>query len=312
MWSFLSDLLSRPGSSHTIVVMDDEAVGRTRRYEVRPKGLVAAWGGSLCLVLLLGASLVAFTPIRTFIPGYGTEELRRNARLNALRVSALQDSVTVQRRYIQRLQQLLTGQVDSIAQRQRPSSREPGSEQEDLPRPTPDPQGVSPTNPERSSPADDDVRSHEQPAIAATSFPVSDQRGGRADEYVTPSLSLPVQAPVETGFPTRSFDARNAHYGIDLAVSEGSTVRAVGSGYVVLADWTQEGGYTVAVQHSDGYLSVYKHNKQLLKQTGDRVQAREALAVSGNSGQMTTGPHLHFELWRNGLAQDPRPYVAGW
>jgi murein DD-endopeptidase MepM/ murein hydrolase activator NlpD len=89
-------------------------------------------------------------------------------------------------------------------------------------------------------------------------------------------------------------------------------VRAVGSGYVVLADWTQEGGYTVAVQHSDGYLSVYKHNKQLLKQIGDRVQAREALAVSGNSGQMTTGPHLHFELWRNGLAQDPRPYVAGW
>jgi len=309
MWSFLSDLLSRPGSSHTVVVMDDEAVGRTRRYEVRPKGLVAAWGGSLCLVLLLGASLVAFTPIRTFIPGYGTEELKRNARLNALRVSALQDSVAVQRRYIQRLQQLLTGQVDSIARR--PSPRESSSGQEDLPRSTPEPQGTNEPSPDRSAPSDD-VRSHGQPAIAATNFPASNQGGDRADEYVTPSLSLPVQAPVETGFPTRSFDARNAHYGVDLAVSEGSTVRAVGSGYVVMADWTQEGGYTVAVQHSDGYLSVYKHNKQLLKQTGDRVQAREALAVSGNSGQMTTGPHLHFELWRNGLAQDPRPYVAGW
>jgi murein DD-endopeptidase MepM/ murein hydrolase activator NlpD len=127
-----------------------------------------------------------------------------------------------------------------------------------------------------------------------------------------PSLSLPVQAPVDTGFPTRRFDAGDGHFGIDLAVSEGTMVRAVGAGYVVLADWTQEGGYTVVVQHSDGYLSVYKHNKRLLKQIGDRVQAREALAVSGNSGQMTTGPHLHFELWRNGLAQDPRPYVTGW
>jgi murein DD-endopeptidase MepM/ murein hydrolase activator NlpD len=310
MWSFLSDLLSRPESTHTVVVMDDEAVGRTRRYEVRPKGLVAAWGGSLCLVLLLGASLVAFTPIRTFIPGYGTEELRRNARLNALRVSALQDSVAVQRRYIQRLQQLLTGQVDSIARR--PSSPGTSSEQGDLPRPTPEPQGMNQSRPESSVPSDDEVGPHEQPAIATASFPVSGEGRGGADEYVTPSLSLPVQAPVDTGFPTRNFDAKDAHYGIDLAVSEGSTVRAVGSGYVVLADWTQEGGYTVAVQHSDGYLSVYKHNKQLLKQIGDRVQAREALAVSGNSGQMTTGPHLHFELWRNGLAQDPRPYVAGW
>jgi murein DD-endopeptidase MepM/ murein hydrolase activator NlpD len=117
---------------------------------------------------------------------------------------------------------------------------------------------------------------------------------------------------VNTGFPTRDFDAADAHFGIDIAVSEGTLVRAVGEGYVVLADWTQGAGYTIAIQHADGYLSVYKHNKRLLKKTGDRVQAREALAVSGSSGEVTTGPHLHFELWQNGLAQDPRPYVTGW
>jgi murein DD-endopeptidase MepM/ murein hydrolase activator NlpD len=310
MWSFLTDLLRRPESTQTVVVMDDQEVGHTRRYRVRPKRLVVAWAGSLLVVLLLGASLVAFTPLRTFIPGYGTEELKRNARLNAIRVSALQDSVAVQRRYIQRLQQLLTGQVDSIA---RPSTpQDPSSEEQDLPRSTPEPQGMNQTSPDRSLGGGGEPQTHGQPAIATTSFPASGEGAGAADEYVTPSLSLPVQAPVETGFPTRSFDASDSHYGIDLAVSEGSTVRAVGTGYVVMSDWTQEGGYTVAVQHADGYLSVYKHNKQLLKQTGDRVQAREALAVSGNSGQMTTGPHLHFELWRNGLAQDPRPYVAGW
>jgi murein DD-endopeptidase MepM/ murein hydrolase activator NlpD len=304
MWSFLVNLLRRPGSTHTVVVMDEEEVGRTRRYQVRPSGLVTVWGISLLLMSIAGASLLAFTPLRTFIPGYGTEELRRNARLNAIRVAALQDSVTVQRHYIKRLQQLVTGQVDSAA-------RTPA-------RPAPDPHPGSASRADRRSvpepaPAPEGDRGkasrHEQPALSASSFPVG---GASKDGYVRPSLALPIQSPVETGFTTRSFDAASAHFGIDLAVSEGTLVRAVSEGYVVLADWTQEGGYTVAVQHADGYLSVYKHNKRLLKRTGDHVQAREALAVSGNSGEMTTGPHLHFELWRNGLAQDPRPYVTGW
>jgi murein DD-endopeptidase MepM/ murein hydrolase activator NlpD len=305
MWSFLSDLLRRPESSHTVVVMDDREVGRTRRYDVRPKRLVAAWGGSLFVVFLLGASLLAFTPLRTFIPGYGTQQLKRNARLNAIRVAALQDSVAVQRQYIRRLQQLVTGQVDSLARTAAgdgpPAQSAP--EPREAARPLPEP-----SRPDAAR-SGAEAAAHQQPAFAAASFPAS---GRRRSDYVMPSLSLPVQAPVDAGFPTRRFDAGDAHFGIDLAVSEGTMVRAVGAGYVVLADWTQEGGYTVVVQHSDGYLSVYKHNKRLLKQTGDRVQAREALAVSGNSGQMTTGPHLHFELWRNGLAQDPRPYVTGW
>ncbi len=305
MWSLLSDLFRRPGSAHTVVVMDDEEVGRTHRYRVRPRRLIAAWGMSLLLVGLLGAGLLAFTPLRAIIPGYGTEELRRNARLNAIRVDALQDSVTVQRQYIRRLQQLVTGQVDSMARtgatEDASSPGEPMTSRRTVPEPAP------PETEEGGGQA------HEQPAVAVSSFPATGRdREENNQAYALPSLSLPVQAPVRTGFTTRSFDASSAHFGIDLAVSEGTQVRAVGEGYVVLADWTQKGGYTVAVQHSDGYLSVYKHNKRLLKQTGDRVEAREALAVSGNSGEATTGPHLHFELWRNGLAQDPRPYVTGW
>jgi murein DD-endopeptidase MepM/ murein hydrolase activator NlpD len=299
MWSFLFSLLRRPGTTHTVVVIDDEEVGRTRRYRVRPSRLVAGWSVSLVLVGLAVASLVAFTPLRTFIPGYGTEQLRRNARLNAIRVAALEDSVAVQRHYIRRMQQLVTGQVDSMAQQpaRQVADAAPRRAPADANRSVPDPVASG-----------DEAEAHKQPALAAASFPVTGQGQG----YVRPSLSLPIQSPVNTGFTTRTFDARDAHFGIDLAVSEGTMVRAVGDGYVVLSDWTQEGGYTVAVQHSDGYLSVYKHNKRLLKQTGDRVQAREALAVSGNSGEVTTGPHLHFELWRNGLAQDPRPYVTGW
>jgi murein DD-endopeptidase MepM/ murein hydrolase activator NlpD len=305
MWSFLARLFRRPGATHTVVVMDAEEVGRTHRYDVNPTRILITWGTSLLVVSLAAAALVAFTPLRTFIPGYGTEALKRNARLNAIRVDALQDSVAVQQQYIKRLQQLVTGRVDSLAQSPiRQASAPSAAQQEPAARRLPTP---------NSDGAQDQGAAHEQPAMSASSFPAAEQaQEAQAQSYVTPSLSLPVEAPVQTGFPTRNFDASNAHFGVDIAVSKGSYVRAVGEGYVVLSDWTQGGGYTIAVQHSDGYLSVYKHNKRLLKQTGDRVQAREALAVSGSSGEMTTGPHLHFELWRNGLAQDPRPYVTGW
>jgi len=303
MWSFLSDLFRRPGATQTVVVMDSEEVGRTRRYRVTPRNLFIAWSSTLFLVGLMGAILVAFTPLRTFIPGYGTEKLEQSARLNAIRVDALQDSMAVQRQYIRRLQQLVTGQVDSVARAPRqaaPASQatEPQQASDQLP------------TPPRSG---EERQSHEQPALAVSGFSASERaKGEKGPSSVLPSLSLPVKAPVETGFPTRSFNARDAHFGVDIAVSEGTPVRAVGEGYVVLSDWTQGGGHTIAVQHSDGYLSIYKHNKQLLKQTGDHVQSREALAVSGSTGEMTTGPHLHFELWRNGLAQDPRPYITGW
>jgi len=306
MWSFLSDLLRHPGTTHTVVVLDAEEVGRTRRHQVRPTRILAAWGVSLLLVGLVGGSLMAFTPLRTFIPGYGTKQLERKARLNAIRVAALEDTIATQRQYIKRLQQLVTGRVDSVAHassRQAPPSR-PREQQvasDRLPAPS------------RSNQNDDDTdRAQEQPALSVASFPATSAGREAEQAQALPSLSHPVEAPVKTGYPTRSFDASDAHFGVDIAVSEGTMVRAVGEGYVVMADWTQSGGYTIAVQHSDGYLSVYKHNKQLLKQTGDRVQAREGLAVSGNTGEMTTGPHLHFELWQNGLAQDPRPYVAGW
>lgn len=279
MWSFLSDLVRTPDASRTIVVMDEEGTGATRQYEVEPRRLLVAWGGTLLVVGMIVAGLVVLTPLRTLIPGYGTEELRRNARLNAIRVSALQDSVAVQRRYIERVQQLITGQVDSSA----------GQERQGAPLATPEPSGT--------------VGAESDPTMSSSVM-------GPAE---TPStFRPPVRPPVEGGFPTRRFDAQDAHYGTDIAVSEGTQVRSIGPGYVVLSDWTQEGGYTIAVQHAEGYLSVYKHNKRLLKQTGDHVQAREALAVSGNTGKMTTGPHVHFELWRNGLAQNPRSYVMGW
>jgi len=305
MWSFLYDLVRNPGVGQTVVVMDDEEVGRTRRYRVHPNRLVAAWGGSLFVVGLLAVGLLTFTPLRTLIPGYGTEEMRRSAHENTVRVSALQDSVAVQREHIKHLRQLVTGRVDSLAQAPNvatgtTSSRSRSSGEASWVHGSAIPMEELDVPPEGTSAPFSEVPLSEQVPV----------RVGETDAL--PDLRLPMSSPIEEGFPTRGFDSQAAHYGVDIAVSEGTQVRAVGEGVVVLADWTREGGHTIAVQHADGYLSVYKHNRELLKEVGDRVYPKEALAVSGNTGEITTGPHIHFELWRDGQPRDPRPYVTEW
>jgi len=301
MWSFFTDLVRDVGATHTVVVMDAEEVGKTRRYQIRPSRMILAWGGSLLATGLVVGLLLAFTPLRTQIPGYGTETIEESARLNTLRLRSLQDSLAAQRHYVKRLRRLITGGVDSVASsRQSPPDRPPVKPERARQNRGPDEEGSSPNE-----------SVHEQPALALSAFSVSER--ALADEKNPMSGGgFPVAPPVTNGFPTRDFDAQTDHYGIDVAVSEGEFIRAVGDGYVVWADWTQDGGHTIAVQHADGYLTVYKHNRRLLKHLGDRVSAQEPLAVSGNTGAITTGPHLHFELWRNGLAQDPRSYIAGW
>lgn len=295
MWAFFAKLLRNVGADLTIVVMDAEGRGQTRRYHIRPFRMILAWGGSLIAAGFVVGLLLVFTPLRTQIPGYGTKQLEKSARLNTVRLQSLQDSLAAQRQYVKRLRRLITGRVDSVAT-MRPQGRS----------------SAAPAQPERGQGTDgedSEQNIHGQPALGASvsSRPVA---AGKASTVF--GLSFPLPPPVNSGFPTRDFNARTGHYGIDVAVSEGEYIRSVGDGYVVWADWTQDGGYTIAVQHADGYLSVYKHNGRLLKHLGDDVQAQEPIAVSGNTGAITTGPHLHFELWRNGLAQGPQSYIAGW
>ncbi|WP_243663626.1 M23 family metallopeptidase [Rhodothermus marinus] len=163
-----------------------------------------------------------------------------------------------------------------------------------------------------AAPTSENWQEHQPPALPvlalmAPTTPNVQPAVLRSDPLL--QLQFPVLPPV-AGFLTRGFDARSGHYGVDLAVEEGTVVRSIGSGYVIFADWTQAGGFVIIVQHADGYVSVYKHNQRLLKQVGDRVRDREAIALSGNTGEITTGPHLHFELWRHGLAQDPLNYFV--
>jgi murein DD-endopeptidase MepM/ murein hydrolase activator NlpD len=313
MRGFLSEFLrGSPEAAYTVIVMDEGYMEQPRRYHVRPVRVLALAGAGLLVAALLAAAAVTFTPLRQLIPGYGTAQMKQNARRNARQVAALEDSLHRQNRYLRHLQNLMTGPVDSslVAKAQETTSAE-----------------ASPSSRGAAPPAAVEAAAPRDSLDAATAPPRAPLATARLPGSASPSVSsetertrwtsplaplqFPVPPPVE-GFATRGFDAESGHYAVDIAAEVGTPVRSIGDGFVVMADRTQEGGQAIAVQHAGGYLSFYKHNRRLLKQVGDRVEAREVIAKSGNSGEITTGPHLHVELWHDGLAQDPASYfLAG-
>jgi murein DD-endopeptidase MepM/ murein hydrolase activator NlpD len=112
------------------------------------------------------------------------------------------------------------------------------------------------------------------------------------------------------GMVSSEFDANQKHFGIDIAASPNESVLATLDGTVILATYTADTGYVIQVQHSQNLVSVYKHCGSLLKKVGDSVKAGEAIALVGNTGEKTTGPHLHFEIWNRGRALDPSKYIV--
>ncbi len=111
------------------------------------------------------------------------------------------------------------------------------------------------------------------------------------------------------GIITSQFSLLDKHYGVDLVTSHNEAVKATLEGTVIFSGWTLETGYIISLQHSRNFISVYKHNSVLLKKEGDHVMAGEPIAISGQSGELSTGPHLHFELWENGTPVDPQEYI---
>lgn len=130
-------------------------------------------------------------------------------------------------------------------------------------------------------------------------------------DYISTNSDLKLYfTPPLIGVFSEKYDKLKNHFGIDITGKEGVVIKSVSEGVVVLSDWTKETGYVIAIQHSDGFLSFYKHNSKLLKNVGEFVNGGSSIAIIGNSGELTSGPHLHFELWKNGESVNPEYYIA--
>ncbi len=129
-------------------------------------------------------------------------------------------------------------------------------------------------------------------------------------EYSGELQDLYLFQPIDNGIVSDEFNAQTAHYGIDIVAKKDEPVKSVADGTVIFSSWTQDSGYVIAVQHRSNLISVYKHNSDLLKNVGSFVSAGDIISIIGNTGELTSGPHLHFEIWYNGNPLNPSEFIS--
>ena len=235
------------------------------------------------ILVVLTILLIAFTDLREFIPGYPDGNMRQMIAQNALRVDSLENELLKRDRFFKSIRLVLNGGDTTSLERSR-----------------------------------EDTARYRNDTIR---FQISEQENefrAAIEERERFNLSLGMKEqnhdyylffpPVE-GIVTQSFDEKKRHYGTDIVAKANAKVAAVLDGVVIFTDWTVKTGYVIQVQHTNDLISVYKHNSILLKKQGDYVRAGEVLGVVGNTGEESSGPHLHFELWRAGNPLNPENFI---
>ena len=230
-------------------------------------------------------SIIAFTPVRTFIPGYPDAHSKRAAIQNAMRIDSLENVIFRWELYSENLRRVVEGEeplkIDSIinaGNRQQPSK----DEMAELTL--------------KDSLLRQHVREEEQ-------FGISDR-----DKRNLPIEGLHFFTPLK-GVVSQGYDPAIHPY-IDITAPAGSVVKATLDGTVISDGWSEDTGYTIQIQHDGDIISIYRHNEKLLKKTGDKVTAGSPIALVVNTGKLTTGEHLHFELWHKGETVDPAKYMT--
>lgn len=245
---------------------------------------VFVFGGVFSVLLIVGTIiLIAFTPIKEYIPGYASTQLKREAAQLTFESDSLKTRLAILENYTNAIRPVLTGEIKGA---------NPIDSIQDLSKRTQiDETKLNATR--QDSLFREKVESKDR-------FPLSDELQNKA--------KIVFFAPI-TGNISQSFNSENKHFALDIVAKTGTPVKAVADGTVIFSEWTTETGYVIIIKHASNFISVYKHNGTLLKQQGDLIQSGEAIASVGSTGELTTGPHLHFELWSDGYAVNPTNYI---
>ena len=245
--------------------------------------------GAFSILLIAGVTvLIAFTGLREYIPGYPTGEERHMIMNNLQRVDSLALEVRLRDAVLSDMRTAISGELPIEAFKQDSLRVEAIKKHRILN------SGISV--------ADSLFRMQVE---AEDMFNVDDKSASTDTR-----LEMMFFFPPMKGLISNKFGDKDEHFGVDILAAEGTRVSSILDGTVIFSEWTVETGYVIEVQHDNQLVSLYKHNGKLLKRTGQRVTAGEAIAIVGNSGELTTGTHLHFELWYSGVPLNPENYIS--
>ncbi len=241
--------------------------------------------GSLCIIGLIALTtlLIAFTPLREYIPGYSSTRLKKQATDLTYKTDSLVANLNNTNRYLENIRKVLIGDLES-GEVNLDSLREQFK--------------LDPSSIDLTPIREDSVLRAE--VALEDKYNLFEGNTTGADMILFPPLN---------GEISQGFNLDQKHFAVDVTAPTDTPVKAVANGTVIFAEWTADTGYVIILEHKDGLLSVYKHNGSLSKSQGEVVLAGEVIASVGNTGELSTGPHLHFELWNNGNTVNPMDYI---
>ncbi len=266
---------------YRFVVLNEDTFEERFSFKLNRLNVIILGGTFTALLIGLTAIIMAFTPLREYIPGYSSSALKKKASDLVYKVDSLQQQLTVNDLYIKNIQQVLTGEIKSAIINKDSIIEQLRMEDANL----------------SITPIDSIFREEVEQEDRYSVF-----------EKATKKTDIVFFAPI-SGKITDTYKPKEKHYAIDIAVQKDTPVKAVADGTVIFTGFTSDTGFVIIIEHAKGFISVYKHNASIHKEQGDLVKSGEAIAHAGSTGELSTGPHLHFELWNDGFPVNPMNYI---
>jgi len=283
---FIERLLDR----YRLIIVEESSFAERVNFKLTRLNVLTVIATTVLLVSVIVFLLVAYTPIRELIPGYSDAKAKKEAKYAMETAQKLEGELMVRERYLSSVMQVLQGNIslDSITS--------------------------------------DTIRTLSDDALSGLDMSISKEDSilraevaqeerynlrfeGSESRSTMAALSHLVFFSPLRGSVSSGFDIGSEHYGVDVVAPDNETVKSVLDGHVIISHWTSSEGHVIAIQHPGELISVYKHNSVLLKKAGESVRSGESIAVIGDTGELTDGPHLHFELWYRGDALDPEQFI---
>ena len=279
------EFIKRLRHRYRLVVMNDDTFEEKFSLRLTPLGLAILLSSTVIIMIMIVTSLIAFTPLREYIPGYADVGIRRNLIKITLKSDSLEEAIIERNQFIGNISNVLKGNLPTDTTQNRP---DPSKEYSKL---------------QMNASGNEDIlrKNIESEDKYSLLYETKSSKSGISNFFFFTPLK---------GIVSSSFKTKEQHFGVDIVAPENEAIKCTLDGTVILATWSSETGYVITVQHSNNLISIYKHNSVLLKKVGTFVKAGDPIAIIGNSGEQTTGPHLHFELWYDGKAVDPQDYMV--
>lgn len=282
--------LSRLKFKYRLVILNDETFEEKLSFRLSRLNVFVSAASASVVLFIMFSYIIAFTPLREYIPGYASVSAKRDIYQLQRQADSLEEAMKDKDLYIVNIKNIIEGKeiVEKLPE-------------------------VPASNPVYK---DIQMKTSKEDSLLRAEVERKDNYSLQGDESTPvgsgpkPGLSHFLFFTPVRGLVINSFSAATRHWGVDIVAKPNEAIKATLDGMVIFSDWTLETGYTIGIQHQQNLISIYKHNASLLKKAGSFVKAGEPIAIIGNSGELSSGPHLHFELWYNGSPVNPKDFMA--